>query len=56
MISKLAEEIYVKSIQLKKYNSRSLLFKKNRLALEKELRELQEKIEAILNSLRPLTK
>ena len=51
MISKLAEEIYVKSIQLKKYNSRSLLFKKNRLTLEKELCELQEKVGAILNSL-----
>lgn len=51
MISKLAEEIYVKSIQIKKYNSGNLLLKKNRLALEKELCGLQEKAGTILNIL-----
>ncbi len=51
MISKFAEEIYAKSIQLKKYNIRDLLFKKNRLALEKELYEIQEKSEVILHKL-----
>lgn len=51
MISKLAEEIYAKSIQLKKYNSRNLFFKKNRLALEKELYIIQEKSNVILHEL-----
>ena len=51
MISKLAEEIYSNSIQLKRYNSRNLFFKKNRLTLEKELYEIQEKTESILHEL-----
>lgn len=42
MISKIATEIYEKTIQLKKYNSRILLFKKHRSALEKELHHIQE--------------
>ena len=41
MIANLAEELYVNSIQLKKYDSRKLLFNKNRLALEKELYQIQ---------------
>lgn len=51
MISKLAEEIYLNSIQLKRYNSKNLLLKKNRLALEKELYKIQENTESILHEL-----
>lgn len=41
MISQLAEEIYIKSVQLKKYTSEMLLLKKNRLALKSEIIGLQ---------------
>lgn len=42
MVAKLAEEIYARAILLKKYNSKNLLLKKNRLALEEELHKIQE--------------
>ena len=41
MISKLSQEIYEKSIQLKKYDERKLLLKRNRLTLLNELHQLQ---------------
>lgn len=47
MITKLAEEAYARSIQLKKYNSRNLLFKKNQAALLEELYEIQERTDKI---------
>ena len=43
MIANLAEELYANSIQLKKYDSRKLLFNKNRLALEKNFIKLNRK-------------
>lgn len=52
MISQFAEELYNKSIQLKKYNSRNLLFKKNRLLLEKQINELKDLTEKITSTLR----
>ncbi len=52
MISQLAEELYNKSIQLKKYNSGNLLFKKNRSALEKQIYELKDMTEKITFALR----
>ena len=52
MISNLAEEIYANSIQLKKYDSRKLLFKKNRLALEKELYQIQTQINELISLLK----
>ena len=51
MIPRLAEEIYERSIQLKKYNSKNLLFKKNRLALIKDLYAIQELNNDILHKL-----
>jgi hypothetical protein len=48
MIANLAEEIYANSIQLKKYDSRKLLFNKNRLALEKELYQIQSQVNEII--------
>ena len=51
MISKLAEELYAKTIQLKKYNSSNLIFKKNRLALEKELYIIREMTDIIIHKL-----
>ena len=48
MIANLAEEIYANSIQLKKYDSRKLLFKKNRLVLEKELYQIQSQVNEII--------
>ena len=48
MIANLAEEIYANSIQLKKYDSRKLLFNKNRLALEKELYQIQSQVNKII--------
>lgn len=47
MIPNLAEELYTNSIQLKKYDSRKLLFKKNRLVLEKELYQIQSQVNEI---------
>ena len=48
MIANLAEELYTNSIQLKKYDSKKLLFKKNRLALEKELYQIQTQINELI--------
>lgn len=48
MIANLAEELYTNSIQLKKYDSRKLLFNKNRLALEKELYQIQSQVNEII--------
>ena len=48
MIANLAEELYASSIQLKKYDSRKLLFSKNRLALEKELYQIQSQVNEII--------
>ena len=48
MIANLAEELYTNSIQLKKYDSRKLLFKKNRLVLEKELHQIQSQAKEII--------
>ena len=52
MISQFAEELYNKSIQLKKYNSGNLLFKKNRLLLEKQIGELKAITENIISAIR----
>ena len=52
MVSQLAEEIYGKSIQLKKYTSKMLLLKKNRLALESEIAELQSTAHKLILELR----
>ena len=51
MIPKLAQEIYDKSIQLKKYDERKLLFKRNRLSLLNELYQLQDMTDTLLSSL-----
>ena len=51
MISKLAQEIYEKSIQLKKYDEIILLFQRKRLALLNELYNLQEMTDILLSSL-----
>ena len=48
MVANLAEELYANSIQLKKYDSRKLLFSKNRLALEKELYQIQSQVNEII--------
>ena len=48
MISNLAEELYANSIQLKKYDSRKLLFSKNRMALEKELYQIQAQVNELI--------
>ena len=48
MVANLAEELYANSIQLKKYDSRKLLFNKNRLALEKELHQIQSQVNEII--------
>ena len=48
MIANLAEELYANSIQLKIYDSRKLLFSKNRLALEKELYQIQSQVNEII--------
>ena len=48
MIANLAEELYTNSIQLKKYDSRKLLFKKNRLVLEKKLYQIQSQVNEII--------
>lgn len=48
MIAKLAEEIYYESKHLKKYNSNNLFYKKNRLALEKDLYRIRGMVEGIL--------
>lgn len=51
MIGKIAEEIYEKSIQLKKYDAKKLFFKMNRTKLMHELNDIEVLIETILNSL-----
>ena len=48
MVANLAEELYANSIQLKKYDSRKLLFNQNRLALEKELYQIQSQVNEII--------
>ena len=48
MIANLADELYANSIQLKKYDSRKLLFKKNRLILGKELHQIQSQVNEII--------
>ena len=48
MIADLAEELYANSIQLKKYDSRKLLFSQKRLALEKELYQIQSQVNEII--------
>ena len=48
VIAKIAEEMYNNSIQLKKYNCNKLLFKNNRISLEKELYEMQPQINEII--------
>ena len=52
MISKLADEIYSKSIHFKKYDERNLLSKKNRMLLEKEIFETEELIGTLILQLR----
>lgn len=52
MISQLALDVYERSVQLKRYDERKLLFKRNRIALLKELNELQDKIDLLLSLLR----
>lgn len=51
MIEKLAEEMYEKSIQIKKFDYRSLIFKSNRMALLKELQKLEELNNSIIELL-----
>ena len=51
MISKLSQEIYEKSIQLKNYDERKLLLKRNRLTLLNELYQLQNMTDILLSSL-----
>lgn len=51
MVARLAEEIYARAILLKKYNSKNLLFKKNRLALEEELHKIQNLTDDLLSKL-----
>ncbi len=48
MVANLAEELYANSIQLKKYDSRKLLFSKNRLALKKELYQIQSQVNQLI--------
>ena len=48
MVSKLADEIYSKSIHFKKYNRSNLMFKKNRVLLEKEIYEADKLIESLI--------
>ena len=52
VITKLAEELYTKSIQLKKYDSKKLLFRKNCLTLEKELYKIQAQVNDIIRLLK----
>ena len=51
MISKLSQEIYEKSIQLKNYDERKLILKRNRLTLLNELYQLQDMTDILLSSL-----
>lgn len=48
MVSNLAEKLYANSIQLKKYDSRKLLFSKNRISLEKELYQIQTQVNELI--------
>ena len=48
MVANLAEELYANSIQLKKYDSRKLIFSKNRMALEKELYQIQAQVNELI--------
>lgn len=51
MVSKLADEIYSKSIHFKKYNRSNLVFKKNRVLLEEEICEADKLIESLISHL-----
>ena len=51
MVANLAEEIYANSIRLKKYDSKKLLFGKNRIALEKELYQIQAQVNELITIL-----
>lgn len=51
MVEKFAEDIFANSIHFKIYNSKKLLFKKNRLLLEKELIETQEIAHKLISSI-----
>jgi len=48
MVANLAEELYANSIQLKRYDSRKLIFSKNRMALEKELYQIQAQVNELI--------
>lgn len=48
MIANFAEEIYTLSIQLKKYDNKKLMLRKNRLTLEKELYKIQAQVNKII--------
>ena len=48
MVANLAEELYANSIQIKKYDSRKLLFNKNRISLEKELYQIQTQVNELI--------
>lgn len=52
MISKLAEDIYEKSIHFKKFSFGKLLLKKNRLMLEKEIFETKELVQKLVLAIR----
>lgn len=52
MVSELADEIYSKSIHFKKYNKTNLMFKKNRVLLEKEIRETEKLIDSLIFQLK----
>ena len=48
MVANLAEELYANSIQLKRYDSRKLIFSKNRMALEKDLYQIQAQVNELI--------
>lgn len=52
VITELAEQIYTLSIQLKKYNNKKLLFRKNRLSLEKDIYQIQAQVDEIIRLLK----
>ena len=47
MIFKLAEEMYIRSVQLKKYRTKNLLFNSQRIGLENEIKHLTEQLDTI---------
>ena len=51
MISKFAEELYDRAVELKKFDSRKLCIRKNRLMLKDELTEMQKAAGEILSAL-----